>query len=239
MEEKINQAVNIKPLIDFACFGVSNICLLGWVGLPRWHSGKESTASAGDARYTGSVPGAGRCPGAGNGSPLQYSCLGNPMDRGAWQATVHGVTKNWTYLATEQQQQLFMKASLIQLIFTECMLYSKHCSRHWGHTPNKRDKSLTLLDSHVDRESGEDKEDCRVDNKQTFLVVSHAAKKTEKGKRNRIMQENLSEGKVKSSLRKSQRRKKKTQFYFESEGRTFPTKKKVQSFILGIKADEL
>ena len=42
---------------------------------------------------TGSVPGLGRSPGEGNGNPLQYSCLGNPMDRGAWQATVHGIAK--------------------------------------------------------------------------------------------------------------------------------------------------
>ena len=47
-------------------------------------------ANAGDA---GSIPGSGRSPGEGNGNPLQYSCLGNPMDRGAWWATVHGVAK--------------------------------------------------------------------------------------------------------------------------------------------------
>ena len=46
-----------------------------------------------DARDEGSVPGSGSSPGEGNGTPLQYSCLGNPMDRGAWRATVHGVTK--------------------------------------------------------------------------------------------------------------------------------------------------
>ena len=50
----------------------------------------ESTCNAGDA---GSIPGSGRSPGEGNDNPLQYSCLGNPMDRGAWQATVHGITK--------------------------------------------------------------------------------------------------------------------------------------------------
>ena len=44
----------------------------------------------------GSVPGSGRSPGAGHGNPLQYSCLENPMDRGAWQPTVHGVVKSWT-----------------------------------------------------------------------------------------------------------------------------------------------
>jgi len=44
------------------------------------------------------IPGSGRSPGEGNGNPLQYSCLENPMDRGAWQDTVHGVAKNWTQL---------------------------------------------------------------------------------------------------------------------------------------------
>ena len=53
--------------------------------------GKEFVCSAGDPV---SVPGLGRSPGEGNGNPLQYSCLGNPMDRGAWWATVCGVTKS-------------------------------------------------------------------------------------------------------------------------------------------------
>ena len=44
----------------------------------------------------GSIPGSGRFPGEGNGNPLQYSCLENPMDRGAWRATVHGVAQSWT-----------------------------------------------------------------------------------------------------------------------------------------------
>ena len=51
---------------------------------------KNLPAKAGD---TDSIPGSGRSPGEGNGNPLQYSCLGNPVDRGAWLATVHGVTK--------------------------------------------------------------------------------------------------------------------------------------------------
>ena len=59
-------------------------------GLPRWHSGKESTYSA------GSIPGLGRSPGGGNGNPLQYSCLENPMDRGAKRATVHQVVESVT-----------------------------------------------------------------------------------------------------------------------------------------------
>ena len=57
---------------------------------------KNSPASAGDVRDVGSIPGSGRSPGEGNSNPLQYSCLENPMDRGAWRATVHGVTKSWT-----------------------------------------------------------------------------------------------------------------------------------------------
>ena len=51
-------------------------------------------ANAGDIRDTGSIPGSGRSPGEGNGNPLQYSCLENPMDRGAWRAMVHGVAES-------------------------------------------------------------------------------------------------------------------------------------------------
>ena len=54
---------------------------------------KNPRADAGDARDSGSIPRLGRCPGEGNGNPLQYSCLENPMDRGAWQATLHRVAK--------------------------------------------------------------------------------------------------------------------------------------------------
>ena len=57
---------------------------------------KNPPANAGDARDVGSVPGSGRFPGVGNGNLLQYSCLGNPVDRGAWQATVHEVPKSRT-----------------------------------------------------------------------------------------------------------------------------------------------
>ena len=57
---------------------------------PRWLSGKESVFNEGDV---GLIPGSARSPGEGNGNPLQYSCLENPMDRGAWWATVHRVAK--------------------------------------------------------------------------------------------------------------------------------------------------
>ena len=55
---------------------------------------KNSPANAGATEDVGSIPRAGRSPGIGNGNPLQYSLLGNPVDRGAWQATVHGVAKD-------------------------------------------------------------------------------------------------------------------------------------------------
>ena len=65
---------------------------------------KNPPASAGDIGDMGSIPGLGRSPGEGNGNPFQYSCLGNPMDRGAWWATVHGVAKKSDRtLALEQQ----------------------------------------------------------------------------------------------------------------------------------------
>ena len=68
---------------------------VGWLGFPGRLDGKESTHNAGDL---GSTPELGRSPGGGHGYQLQYSCLENPMDRGAWWATVRGVTKSRTRL---------------------------------------------------------------------------------------------------------------------------------------------
>ena len=59
-------------------------------GFPGGSAVKKLPANTGDV---GSIPGSGRSPGGGNGNPLQYSCLGNPTDRGAWQTTVHGVAR--------------------------------------------------------------------------------------------------------------------------------------------------
>ena len=60
---------------------------------------KTLPANAGVARDAGSIPGTGRCPGVGNGNPLQYSWLKTPVDKGAWQATVHGLAKSQRQLS--------------------------------------------------------------------------------------------------------------------------------------------
>ena len=68
-------------------------------GLSRWLSNKESACNARETADTGSIPGSGRSSGGGDGNPVQYSCLGNPMEKGAWWATVHGVAKSWAQLS--------------------------------------------------------------------------------------------------------------------------------------------
>ena len=67
------------------------------IGLPWWLR-QQGACNTG---HPVSVSGSGRCPGEGNGNPLRYSCLGNPTDRRAWRATVHGVAKNWTWLSDQ------------------------------------------------------------------------------------------------------------------------------------------
>ena len=62
--------------------------------LPRWQVVKNPLTSAGDTKDMGSIPESERSPGVGNSNLLQYSCLENPMDRGAWRVTVHGVAKS-------------------------------------------------------------------------------------------------------------------------------------------------
>ena len=64
------------------------------MGLSWWLSGKEATCNAGDTGDLGLISESGQSPGGGNGSPFQYSCLGNLIDRGDWWATAHGVTES-------------------------------------------------------------------------------------------------------------------------------------------------
>ena len=70
---------------------------------------KNSPTSAQDVREVGLIPGLGRSPGEGNGNPLQYSCLENPMDRGAWWATAHGVARVRHDLATQERESLILR----------------------------------------------------------------------------------------------------------------------------------
>ena len=83
---------------SFECGDLHNITgsTLGVGGVPGGSVVKNLPANAGD---TGSIAGSGRSPGEGNGNALQYSCLGNPMDRGAWWATVHGVRESRSQLS--------------------------------------------------------------------------------------------------------------------------------------------
>ena len=69
------------------------------MGFPGGLVVKESSCNAGALKDAGSIPGWGRSPGGGHGNPLQHSCLENPVDRGAWWATVHGVIMSWTRLS--------------------------------------------------------------------------------------------------------------------------------------------
>ena len=82
-------------------------------GFPGDSDSKESACHAGDTGDVGSIPGWGRSPGEGNGNPLQYSCLENSMDRGAWRATAHGVTEeldttNTFRTSTERSSSIYL-----------------------------------------------------------------------------------------------------------------------------------
>ena len=102
----------IQPLIILARIittSLENSLLLFLTsGFFRGSGVKQSACNEG---YQGSIPGFGRSPGEGNGSPLQYSSLGNPTDRGAWQTTVHGAAKSQTRLSDFTLDFLFLTSS--------------------------------------------------------------------------------------------------------------------------------
>ena len=109
-----------SPNVD-VCFILSRVCVGSLLSqdFPGGASGKESACNTGDA---GSIPGSGRSPEGGHGNPLQYSCLENPMDRGAWWTIVHGVTKSWTLLKWLSMMhtlfsEMFNVADLIHFYF--------------------------------------------------------------------------------------------------------------------------
>ena len=88
-------------------------------GLPGGSDGRESACHAGDLN---SIPGLGRSPRRGHGNPLQYSCLKSPMDRGAWQPTVHGAVKNQAQLKRLSTHKLFPIKYFQTVFFFSCGL---------------------------------------------------------------------------------------------------------------------
>ena len=89
-------------------------------GFPGSAVVKNPLPNAGDARDAGLILGSGRLSGGGHGNPLPYSCLGNPMDRGASGATVHGVSKSWTQLSDQTITTVFQKHVLLPCALFEC-----------------------------------------------------------------------------------------------------------------------
>ena len=108
------------------------------MGFPEGSAVRNLPASAGDAC---SIPGSGRSPGEGNGNPLQYSCLGNPKDRGAWSATVHGVAKIRHNFATKQYHENDRSLPLIQK-------YSNGPTSHKGTGKYPKPRGRRARDSH-------------------------------------------------------------------------------------------
>ena len=88
------------------------ITAMNVIRLPTWHSGRKSAFQCKRCkrhRYdAGLIPGLGRCPRVGNGSPLQYSCLKNSLDRGAWKTAVHGSAKGQTWLSVHTHMHTYM-----------------------------------------------------------------------------------------------------------------------------------
>ena len=114
-------------------FSNSNLTDLWWMAIPGGSVGKESTWNAGDTGDAGSIPGPGRFLAGGHRNPFQNSCLENPMDRGAWQAVVHGVAKNTTWMkwlsmhmTSTKRKQLHLQCNILDIkmhISTESIKY--------------------------------------------------------------------------------------------------------------------
>ena len=108
-------AVFHYPTLNLMLLTLNFLIVDFWVlslvfALPWWFVVKNSPANARDTRDIGLIPGSGRSPGVGNDNPLQYSCLENSLDRGAWRATVHGVAKELD--TTERTQDISSVQSL-------------------------------------------------------------------------------------------------------------------------------
>ena len=116
----IEPAPSFRALISFVIRQSLAFVLASQVALVV----KNSLASAGDLTDMGSIPVLGRSPGGGHGNPLQYSCLENPMDRGAWQATVHGEAKSWTQLKRLSTHHWFMASTDLKTAREQGLAYN-------------------------------------------------------------------------------------------------------------------
>ena len=104
---------------------------------------KNLPANTGDTRDVGLIPGSGRTLGAGNGNPLQYSCLENHMDRGAWQATVHGAKKSRTGLSDLAHTHFVLEQHKVWWVRCHHMKFNvKRSGREEGRDPGKITLSL-------------------------------------------------------------------------------------------------
>ena len=97
------------------------MCIRGFPG------GSVVKNPPGDARDTGSIPGSGSSPGGGNGNPLQYSCLKNPTDSGAWRAAVHTISKSWAQLSHSTRAWVYMHCTMSALVslYIDVNVYSE------------------------------------------------------------------------------------------------------------------
>ena len=116
------------------------------LGFPGSSDGKESTFIAGDLGW---IPGSGRSPGGGYGTPLQYTSLGNPMDWGAWRAIVYGVGKSWTWNSLSLFPSLLVSKTL--LTGTPAVLSTVHYVQDWGLDLRRARKALEFWVTYLDR----------------------------------------------------------------------------------------
>ena len=111
----------MSPEINFGIIMYVSLCL----GFPCGSDSKESSCNAGDPDL---IPGLGKSPGEGNGNLLQYSWLENPMDGGAWHATVHGLAKSWTRLSNKHVHLLYPCVYLLSVSTASVRFIHVHLS---------------------------------------------------------------------------------------------------------------
>ena len=103
---------------------------------------KNLPVNVGDIRDVGSIPGSGRSPGGGHGNSLQYSCLENPMDRGAWRAIVHGVARSQTQLKQLSMHPWCKRSLLERSLTTDIKIFNMCRNETFGYDSMKRQANI-------------------------------------------------------------------------------------------------